>query len=484
MKKEIRLEPEDYQAILDKMDDGIFIVNRQGSIIAVNKAVEKNGGKKMHELIGRNIDDLVKEGYCTEFVSRRVIESGREEILVQHTKDNKELLVTGRPYYKNGQLEMVVACERDVTELAKTKEKLSKVKIMNEEYQKELEYLRKVNSQSSGVVSVSRNMKQTIEMAKKVARLDTTVLIQGESGTGKEVLAKLICSESPRSRKPFIKVNCGAIPENLLESEMFGYVEGAFTGAKKAGKEGYFGMANGGTIFLDEVNELPFNLQVKLLRVIQEREMMPVGSDRPVKLDIRIIASTNKDLKKLVARGKFRQDLYYRISVVSINIPPLRERREDIVQLVKHFIGQFNVKYGLNKRISAKAQKLFLNYDWPGNVRELENMVECLIAVTEDDLITESDARLYINGESALRPGSRSKDIEITGSMEEMVGEYESHLLNGSKRRADCRWMTYYGNALRWFPADFPDPAKMTPQKRAPKDRKKTKTPSAQPVIS
>ena len=298
------MEPEDYQAILDKMDDGIFIVNRQGSIIAVNKAVEKNGGKKMHELIGRNIDDLVKEGYCTEFVSRRVIESGREEILVQHTKDNKELLVTGRPYYKNGQLEMVVACERDVTELAKTKEKLSKVKIMNEEYQKELENLRKVNSQSSGVVRVSRNMKQTIEMAKKVARLDTTVLIQGESGTGKEVLAKLICSESPRSRKPFIKVNCGAIPENLLESEMFGYVEGAFTGAKKAGKEGYFGMANGGTIFLDEVNELPFNLQVKLLRVIQEREMMPVGSDRPVKLDIRIIASTNKDLKKLVARGK------------------------------------------------------------------------------------------------------------------------------------------------------------------------------------
>ena len=429
LKKGIRLEAEDYQAILDRMDDGIFIVSRQGSIIAVNKAVEKNGGKKMHELIGRNIDDLVKEGYCTEFVSRRVIESGREEILVQHTKDNKELLVTGRPYYKNGQLEMVVACERDVTELAKTKEKLSKVKIMNEEYQKELEYLRKVNSQSSEVVSVSRNMKQTIEMAKKVARLDTTVLIQGESGTGKEVLAKLVCSESPRSRKPFIKVNCGAIPENLLESEMFGYVEGAFTGAKKAGKEGYFGMANGGTIFLDEVNELPFNLQVKLLRVIQEREMMPVGSDRPVKLNIRIIASTNKDLKKLVARGKFRQDLYYRISVVSINIPPLRERREDIVQLAKHFIGQFNVKYGLNKRISTKAQKLFLNYDWPGNVRELENMVECLIAVTEDDLITESDARLYINGESALQPESRAKGIEITGSMEEMVDEYESHLL-------------------------------------------------------
>ena len=429
MKTEIRLEVEDYQAILDKMDDGIFIVSRQGSIIAVNKAVEKNGGKKMHELIGRNIDDLVKEGYCTEFVSRRVIESGREETLVQHTKDNKELLVTGKPYYKNGQLEMVVACERDVTELAKTKEKLSKVKIMNEEYQKELEYLRKVNSQSNEVVSVSRNMKQTIEMAKKVARLDTTVLIQGESGTGKEVMAKLICSESPRSKKPFIKVNCGAIPENLLESEMFGYVEGAFTGAKKAGKEGYFGMANGGTIFLDEVNELPFNLQVKLLRVIQEREMMPVGSDRPVKLDIRIIASTNKDLKKLVARGKFRQDLYYRISVVSINIPPLRERREDIVQLVKHFIGQFNVKYGLNKRISAKAQKLFLNYDWPGNVRELENMVECLIAVTEADLITESDARLYISEESALQPGNRSKGIEITGSMEEMVDEYESYLL-------------------------------------------------------
>lgn len=423
----LELTREDYQAVLDNIDDGIFVVDKSGKILTVNKAVEKNGGKKTYELIGRDIDELVEEGYCTEFVSKRVIKSGKRETLVQRTIDNRELLVTGMPYYKDGNFQMVIACERDVTELAKTKENLLEIKSLNEKYEKELAYLRQVNGSPSGIVSVSKNMKQTMDMAKKVAKMDATILIQGESGTGKEVMANLICRESPRKNKPFVKVNCGAIPPNLLESEMFGYVEGAFTGAKKAGRIGYFGMAGGGgTIFLDEVNEIPFNLQVKLLRVIQEREVMPVGSDKPTKLDIRIIAATNQDLKKLVREGKFRQDLYYRIGVVSIHIPPLRERREDIIQLAQLFIGNFNHKYRLNKRFSNKAKKVLLNYQWPGNVRELENMVESLVVITEQEIITEKKVKAYIYNETKDLP---TENYEITGSLDEMVKQYERQLL-------------------------------------------------------
>lgn len=417
---------EDYKAVLDNIDDGIFVVDPNGIILEVNKAVEKNGGKKTHELIGRSIDALVDEGYCTEFVSKRVINSGKSETLIQRTKDNRELLVTGVPYYEDGRLKMVIACERDVTDLSKTKEKLLKVRALNEKYEKELEYLRKVNGMPTGMIIVSQNMKQTVEMARKAAKLDATVLIQGESGTGKEVLANLIRSESLRSDKPFIKVNCGAIPDNLLESEMFGYVEGAFTGARRQGKSGYFGMANGGTIFLDEIDAIPLNLQVKLLRVIQEREMMPVGSDTPVKLDIRIIAATNQELRNLVREGRFRQDLYYRIAVVSVNVPPLRERKEDIIQLAKRFVNKFNEKHGTDKSLDNRAQKRLLTYSWPGNVRELENMIESLIVINEGDIITESDVNGYISGEmdNAVNEG-----CEITGSIEEMVRAYEAEIL-------------------------------------------------------
>ncbi len=429
-----KLTIRDYQAVLDNIDDGIFVVGADGVILQVNKAVEKNGGKKTHELIGRNIDDLVEEGYCTEFVSKRVIVSGKEEVLIQRTNDNREMLVTGIPYYEDGRLKMVIACERDVTELTKTKEKLLRIKDLNQKYEKELEHLRKVNGISDGIVSASRNMKQTIDMARKVAKLDATVLIQGESGTGKEVLANLIFAESRRNDKSFVKVNCGAIPDNLLESEMFGYVEGAFTGARREGKNGYFGMANGGTIFLDEIDSIPFSLQVKLLRVIQEREMMPVGSDSPVKLDIRIIAATNKDLKEMVGRGEFRQDLYYRIGVVAINIPPLRDRKEDIVKLAREFVEKFNRKHDTAKKLDSRAQKKLMTYSWPGNVRELENMMESLIVLGEGDIITEMDVSTYISDELQ---GSSADEFEITGSIDDMVKRYEAELLK--RVYADCQ---------------------------------------------
>lgn len=423
---ELGLTIEEYQAVLDNIDDGIFIISKKGVILAVNKAVEKNGGKKVDELLGKSIEELIKENYCTEFVSSRVIASGKKETLIQRTKDNRELLVTGIPYYKQGKLQMVIACERDVTELTKTKERLSKIKTLNRKYEEELDYLRHANDIPPNIINVSKKMQQTIETVKKISKLDTTVLIQGESGTGKEVIANLIYKTGSRSDKPFIKINCGAIPENLLESEMFGYVEGAFTGAKKVGRSGYFGMANGGTIFLDEINGIPFNLQVKLLRVIQEREMMPVGSDVPIKLDIRIIAAANEDLKKMVSDGKFRKDLYYRIGVVSIDLPSLKERKEDILPLANLFLNKFNTKYEMEKSFSNNAKKVLLNYSWPGNVREIENVVESLVVISDSKIITEHDVKSYIYKETTI---STSENLEITGSIEEMVNHYEAELL-------------------------------------------------------
>jgi transcriptional regulator with PAS, ATPase and Fis domain len=234
----------------------------------------------------------------------------------------------------------------------------------------------------------SRQMKKVMEMSVHVGKFDCTVLIQGESGVGKEIIAQTIVQSSERKEGPFIKINCGAIPETLLESELFGYEKGAFTGADPKGKTGMFEMANKGTILLDEVGEIPISLQVKLLRVLQEKEIIRVGGTKPIKLNIRIIAATNQNLEEMVREGTFREDLYYRINVVSIIIPPLRKRPDDIPALTKHFLHKFNKKYNLNKSISPQLQDLLLTYPWPGNVRELQNLIENLVILTQDDVIT------------------------------------------------------------------------------------------------
>ena len=306
-----RLSGLDFQRILNGIDDGVFISDAKGNIIMVNKAAEKTGNKKIEELVGRNIDDLVAEGYCSEFVTKKVLLSRKKHTIIQKLKDGREFIVTGIPYFEEGRLEMVVACERDITELARLQTKLSRAEELQKKYEAELERMKREQTESAKTVCASGNMRKTMALARKLAQIDTTVLIQGESGTGKEVVADWICSNSSRAKGPYVKVNCGAIPENLLESEMFGYVPGAFTGALKEGKQGYFEAANGGTIFLDEIGEMPLSLQVKLLRVLQERELTPIGVTKTIPLNIRILAATNRKLKEMIRAGEFRQDLYY-----------------------------------------------------------------------------------------------------------------------------------------------------------------------------
>ncbi len=274
------------------------------------------------------------------------------------------------------------------------------------------------------IVVESPSMRKIVETAKKIAPFDSTVLITGESGTGKEVIARFIHKNSKRAKKPFIAVNCGAIPDELLEAELFGYKKGAFTGAS-TDKKGIIEEANGGTLLLDEIGDLPLNLQVKLLRVIQEEEIRPLGSNKAKKVNVRFIAATNKNLEKLVKEGKFREDLYYRLNVIRIDIPPLRKRREDIIPLAKFFIKKYSAKYSLPpKSLSKKAEKELINYRWPGNVRELENTIERVLLTSSGKIINSIFGKKVIKTKE-IKPFKEAK--------EEFEKEYLKNLLHVSE---------------------------------------------------
>ena len=278
-------------------------------------------------------------------------------------------------------------------------------------------------------------MEKILGVAQKVATADSTVMIQGESGTGKELIARYIHAHSRRSNQPFIAVNCGAIPPDLLESEMFGHERGAFTGAVGA-RMGMFQLASGGTIFLDEIGEMTATLQVKLLRVLQEREIRPVGSDRTVKVDVRVVAATNRDLLAEVDKGRFREDLYYRLQVIPILLPPLRERRSDVPVLVQHFLDKYNAKHGtLQCTIADDAMVHLWEYDWPGNVRELENLVERLVVLSEDGLVEVDhlppNIRSFISEKKIPRPSLTEEGIDLNKAVE----EFEYRLIDEALRR-------------------------------------------------
>lgn len=272
------------------------------------------------------------------------------------------------------------------------------------------------------IISVSEKMEEVIRMAVKVANTKATILLRGESGTGKELLARAIHYEGNRSRGPFIALNCAALPETLLEAELFGYEKGAFTGAYTS-KPGKFELANGGTIFLDEIGDVSQTIQVKLLRVIQEQTFERLGGTKPIKVDVRIIAATNRDLERMVKEGKFREDLYWRLNVVPIFIPPLRERREDIPLLIDHFLEKFGKEYNKRVKMTKGALEVLLSYNWPGNVRELENTMERIIVLTEKEIIDEEDIPSYIREATKKQPSSLVRGNSLTEDVENLERE-------------------------------------------------------------
>ena len=377
------------EAIISSSYDGFFITDGQGIVIRLNKAYERITGIKADEVLGRSMADLVQDGVYNESVTVLVMESLKSMTINQIVKrSNKHILVTGNPIFdEQGNLFRVVTNVRDVTELNNLEQKLSKTKEERRKYQAELSHLRSLQVNDSDLVYRSRAIARVLELAGKVADVNSNVLITGESGTGKELVAKYIHRRGKGDQKPFIRVNCGAIPDNLMESELFGYEAGAFTGAKKEGKPGLFELANCGTLFLDEIGELPLFLQVKLLRALQDRTITRVGGISPIKVDVRIVAATHRNLDQMVKTGTFREDLYYRLMVVPIQIPPLRERKEDIPLLAVHFTEKLNGSFGFAKVLLPEVVDLLAEYNWPGNVRELENVIERMIVTTPGDEI-------------------------------------------------------------------------------------------------
>ncbi len=366
--------------------DGIIITDNLGNILIANEASKRIGGILCEDMIGRNVRELVENGVYDKSVILRAITSREMVTDIIRTRTGQRLLSTSTPIIdKTGELRLVVTNSRDENLVGKFRVALEQEKKQTDRYKNVIEYLNSTKVEKEAPVAESPQMRQVIAMSNVIAATDSTVMILGESGTGKEVIARYIHRKSLRSQEPFIPVNCAAIPSELLESEFFGYVRGAFSGASSQGKPGLFEIADKGTLFLDELAELPLAMQSKLLRVIESGEVKRVGGTTFQKMNVRLIAATNRDLASMVAQKLFRSDLYYRLNVIPINLPRLSERPEDLVNLASRFLDEFNKKYDFHKRFSEQALEAFLTYSWPGNVRELRNVVERLVITSADD---------------------------------------------------------------------------------------------------
>ena len=375
--------------LLESSYDGIWITDHVGKILFANSANAKLLGVPRSELENKTTQELQDEGV---FQTSAILEALQTRQQVSRVCNNPRtcltVLATATPVFNEaGDIQYIFNNVRDITALNEMRESLQDKDEIIRQQNSQLETM-KLRLGVGTIVANSKAFTQVVELARRAATFDgATVLILGESGTGKEVISELIVNTSPRKDKPYLQINCGAIPENLIESELFGYEKGAFTGADAKGRKGLFEAANGGTVFLDEIGDLPLHMQVKLLRVLQQRRIVRVGGTETVNLDVRIIAATNKDLKQMVKEGRFREDLYYRLNVVPIKIPPLRDRKEDILPLVNHFLTVANRKYHTNKSIYSDTIDVLESYSWPGNVRELENLMENLVITTPGDII-------------------------------------------------------------------------------------------------
>lgn len=382
----------DLNAIFDSSFDEIYVTDGEGKTLRVNSACERLYGVPANALIGRYVKDLEEEGIFHPSVTPRVLESRERETVIQETKTGRRIVATANPVFdSDGKIVRIVTNSRDITEFHSLKARLKETQALVDLYLSEVQALRQEHAQVDSVVVKSQAMRRVMQTVQKIAAFDSTVLLQGESGTGKDTVAKIIHRLSPRSSGPFMKVNCGAIPEALIESELFGYVPGAFTGAHRNGKAGMVELADKGTLFLNEIDALPLQLQVKILHVIQERQFRKVGATKVTDVDIRIVAASNKDLRHLMEQGRFREDLFYRLNVIPVVIPPLRQRKEDVSPLAAHFLRLTCEKYGVEKTISDAAMDLLKVYEWPGNVRELENAVERAVVISGSATILPED---------------------------------------------------------------------------------------------
>ena len=391
-----------FETVFNASSDGIWVLDNTGVIIDVNSTAQNYIGITAEEVIGKNIEHLVEQGYMDRAVTPEVLSSKRQVNLLQYVnKTKKYVLATGTPAFdENGEIALVVVNERDMTRLNDLLEKLDETRQVSNKYKEELTELRLMELKRGEIVAESRAMKQVLKTALKLSHMDVSnILIQGDSGTGKGLLAKFIHQQSHRADKPFIQINCAALPENLLEAELFGYEKGAFTGAHQKGKAGLFELAHEGTLLLDEIGDLPYAMQAKLLKCLEDLEIMHLGGLKPIKIDCIVIAATNQDLETLVAEEKFRKDLYYRLNTFNFRIPALKERPEDIFELANMFLAKYNRTFKQDKRLSYRAIEVLESHDFPGNVRELKNLIKKAVVMGDerriDNIILQSLNKKY-----------------------------------------------------------------------------------------
>jgi PAS domain S-box-containing protein len=409
------------ETIFNASSDGIWVCNGEGVVIGINKASESLNGIAVKDVIGKYVNDLMRDKVFDQSVTTAVLKRGTQQSVMQYIrKTGKYLLSTGTPVFDDaGHIILVVVNERDMTELNLLRKKIEQGEQLTEKYRDELADLSLLELTRNEIIAESSKMCHLFQMALKLSRIDASnILILGESGTGKGLLAKLMHRNSLRYKNPFVEINCAALPENLLEAELFGYEKGAFTGASDKGKIGLFEMAQGGTLFLDEIGDMPHALQAKLLKYLDDNEIRRIGGTESIRVECSTIAATNQDLSALVKKKKFREDLYYRLKSFILELPPLRERAEDILPLVRFFLNKYNAKYHRTKIIKSNAIRSFQRYGFPGNIRELKNIIENAVVMSDgvsiDEFVQENlekeQPQLFSRMNSATKGSLRLSD--------------------------------------------------------------------------
>jgi PAS domain S-box-containing protein len=425
----------DIDQVLEQIDAAIVVTDRYGVAIKVTEGFTRLSGVDRYLIIGKDLREAVANKIILhESITIKALQLKRPLKMNVYYQTGRHVTWTSNFIYsQDGEIDYVVSTGRDITELIRLEEELRRTEALKDEYLTKLKELEEFLGEGK-MIHASNEMQKILRTSIKAAKSDVPVFIWGESGVGKELIANLIHRLSDRKEMPFIEVNCAAIPSELLESEFFGYEEGAFTGARRGGKKGLFEEANGGIIFLDEVGELPFPMQSKFLRVLQQKQVMRIGGNKAIPINVRIMAATNLSKEQLLDNQKFRQDLFYRLCVIPIHIPPLRERRSDIIPLINLFLDHFNKQYGSDIRFPKNLTTRLYNYDWPGNVRELKNFVERLVILSESGEINENTCELV----SVLGTDFKGNDEEISITrlmpLKEAIGKMEEILIRKAYR--------------------------------------------------
>ena len=417
--------------ILDNIEEAVIVIDTGGRIFYLNSRYSEILNIPQRKIIGKYIQDIEKD---TELV--KVLKSQKpfekEKTYIKTLK--KYVSIKLFPLFNEGRFEGAYSIFKDITEITELNDEVKRISDVAEGFSKQIKEQQELKHPN--IVGKSPEFIKLLSRALAAAKTDAVILIQGENGSGKEVLTNFIYKNSLRQNKPFITVNCAAIPENLIESELFGYEEGTFTGAVKGGKLGKFQLAEGGTIFLDEIGDTPLAMQAKLLRVLQEGEIEKIGSSKNISINVRIIAATNQNLEELIEKKLFRRDLYYRLNVITLTIPSLRERKHDIILLANFFLEKFNKKYSKNLIFSPEVYSFFYNYNWPGNVRELKNSVEYAVVLCGTPVIRLKDISITSTENKNFLCDSEDNIPEYT-SLKDALIQYEYKIFSDALRKCN-----------------------------------------------